>query len=185
MIPETCVLIADGSEEMEAVIIVDVLRRAEWPVKLVGLNDSAITASRGVTITPDCAFDSIDFDETQLLIIPGGLPGVETLKNDQRILDLVNDFHHAGKWLACICAAPLVLQAAGEFLGRNITSHPSVKDTLSSEFDWSSERVVVDGPLVTSQGPGTSFDFALKLIELIDSPEKASDLAKAMVLRST
>ncbi|HBA84037.1 MAG TPA: DJ-1 family protein [Verrucomicrobia bacterium] len=173
--------IANGSEEMEAVIVIDVLRRAQWEVTCVGLDERPIKASRGVVIVPDAAWNSLDTAAYDMIVIPGGNEGARNLRGDPRVLKTVRDFFEAGKVVAAICAGPLVLQEAGILKDRKMTCHPNVVSELTATRRLE-EKVVVDGHLVTSQGPGTAFQFALTLVAMKDGQEKADALAKAMVL---
>ena len=173
---------APGFEEMEGVIIVDVCRRAGWQVETVGLAPGLVRASRGVQVQPDRVWADIDPLAYDILILPGGGPGTDALIRDPRVLETVRAYEKAGKWVAAICAAALVLQAAGILKpARKVTCHPAVSQKLTT-VPRQSARTVVDGRLVTSQGPGTAFDFALTLIRLIDGPALAEKLSKDMVL---
>jgi 4-methyl-5(b-hydroxyethyl)-thiazole monophosphate biosynthesis len=173
--------LTDGVEEMEAVIAIDVLRRAGWDVVAVGMKSGLVTASRRVSIQPDKSWDQIDPASFDIIVIPGG-KGAETLARDARLLAAIREFHAAGKWLAAICAAPIVLQAAGVLKDRNFTCFPSTarEITTGRRLD---DKVVVDGHVITSQGPGTSFDFALTLIRLIDGDDAADRVAAQMIWR--
>jgi 4-methyl-5(b-hydroxyethyl)-thiazole monophosphate biosynthesis len=167
---------------MEGVIIVDVCRRAGWTVDTVGLAPGLVKASRGVRVQPDLVWGDIDPLSYDLLILPGGAAGTEALIADPRVLAAIRAFDQAGKWLGAICAAALALQAAGILtLHRKITCHPAVENKLTT-VRRETDNTVVDGRLITSQGPGTAFDFALTLVRLIDGPEKAHRLSHEMVL---
>ena len=179
--PTVLVPLANGVEEMEAVIIIDVLRRAQWSVTTAGVDEGTITASRGVRLVPDKPWSAITPADFDILMIPGGGPGVERLLADARVLDAVRAFDRAGKRIGAVCAGPLVLQAAGILAGRKATCHPGVADRLTVTPRLT-DRVVVDGRLITSQGPGTSFEFALAMVRLVEGAAKADALAKAMVL---
>ena len=173
---------APGFEEMEGVIIVDVCRRAGWTVDTVGLKPGLVTASRGVRVQPDRVWDAVSPETYDILILPGGAGGVEALMADSRVLETIRLFDRAGKWIGAICAGPLALQAAGILTaGRAVTCHPGVAEKLTT-VPRQSARTVVEGHLVTSQGPGTAFDFALTLIRLIDGAEAANRLARGLVL---
>jgi 4-methyl-5(b-hydroxyethyl)-thiazole monophosphate biosynthesis len=178
---EALVPLADGVEEMEAVIIMDVLRRAKWRVVGCGLRPGLVTASRGVLLQPDTEWDRIDPLAFEVLVLPGGAGGTQALSDDARVLETVRRFVRDQRLVGAICAAPRVLKAAGVVGGRRITCHPSVRDAFG-EHPISNERVVVDGRLVTSQGPGTTFEFALKLIALVDGPPAAEAVAKGLIL---
>ena len=172
--------VADGSEEMEAVITVDVLRRAGWHVTLAGMKPGLVTASRGVRIQPDAAWDEVDPATFDAIMIPGG-KAAHDLARDERLLASVRAHHRAGKWIGAICAAPLVLQAAGILDGVRATCHPSVTDQLT-RAKHAPERVIVSGRIITSQGPATTFDFALALVRAIDGDAAARTIAAGMVL---
>ena len=175
--------LADGVEEMEAVILVDALRRVGWDVVTASVKEGggAVCASRQVRLLPDAAWSEIEPGSFDLLAIPGGGPGTDVLRSDKRVLDAVCRFAADGKWVAAICAGPLVLQAAGILDGRTATSHPAVRDGLTG-CRTSDERVVVDGRLVTSQGPGTAFELAVALVRLVDGAERADALAAELLL---
>lgn len=179
--PRILIPLADGVEEMEAVILIDVLRRAGFEVVTAGLTANPVTASRGVRLIPDKSWTEIDPSTFDVLAIPGGAAGVANLKADPRILKAIRAFDHAGKWIAAICAGPLVLQQAGILTGRHITCHPGVASQLTVTPRLN-DRVVVDNRLVTSQGPGTSFEFALTLVRLLTDSTTADALGKTMVL---
>lgn len=190
--------IADGVEEMEAVIIIDTLRRARWEVvsalvtsldassadaepETNGKGEKAVRASRGVRLLPDAEWRNIEPDSFDVLVLPGGGGGTEVLSSDKSVIEAVQSFVRSGKIVGAICAAPLVLQKAGVLDGRKATCHPAVREELTSA-DLQDERVVVDGRIVTSQGPGTAFDFALEIIRLIEGADAADAVAAELVL---
>lgn len=177
------VLMTDGSEEMEAVITVDVLRRAGIEVSTVGMNSRMVTCSRDVMINTDIVFDDLDdIMKYEALVLPGGLGGAERFMADPRVIDAIRQFHQADKLICAICAAPLVLEAAGILSGRTVTCHPSVADRLSSGRH-ESIPVKLDGNILTSQGPGTAFEFALKIIALLMKEPAALQVRKGLVLK--
>lgn len=173
--------LAEGCEEMEAVIVVDTLRRAGWDVTTAGLEPGLVTASRGVMLQPDTTWNAVDPTDFDLLIMPGGGPGTARLKADVRVLETARVFAAAGKWLAAICAAPLVLHAAGVLEGRKATCYPGVEEGLDG-VAWLDDRVVVDGHIVTSRGPGTAFEFALALIRLLEGETAARSVGEGMLV---
>lgn len=178
-----CVLVADGSEEMEVVIPVDVMRRAGLHVFLAGVGETRlVTGSRGVRLAPDGAWDPDETARFDMLVIPGGLGGSKTMREELSLLEAIRDFAATGRWLASICAGPTVLQAAGVLEGRTYTSYPSSRDELP-DGKWVDEPVVCDGRLITSQGPGTAFGFALRIVEALVSPEAAARVADGMLTR--
>jgi 4-methyl-5(b-hydroxyethyl)-thiazole monophosphate biosynthesis len=173
--------IAEGCEEMEVVIVADILRRAGWNVVLAGLNGTnPVTASRKVKIIPDARWEELDLLAFDLLILPGGAGGTKVLCEHDGIQEAIRIFDIEEKWIAAICAAPLALHKAGVLKGRSFTCYPSIEKEMH-RADRSDEAVVVDRNLITSQGPGTAFTFALKLIELLDSPAAAEKVRTGLI----
>lgn len=154
--------LAEGVEEMEAVIAIDVLRRAGFTVVTAGLQAGPVTASRGVRLIPDTTLEAVSALDFDALVLPGG-KGVTLLKQDARVLAAVRALHERGRWVCAVCAAPLVLQEAGILGGRRVTCFPGVAGQLTATTRVD-ERVVVDGTLITSQGAGTSLEFALAIV---------------------
>jgi 4-methyl-5(b-hydroxyethyl)-thiazole monophosphate biosynthesis len=178
----TLIPLADGVEEMEAVIVADTLVRAQWQVTLVGLEAGVVTASRGIKLQPDATWDAIDPDTFDIMVLPGGAGGAARLAADPRITDALRAFRAQDRWIAAICAAPaVVLHAAGITLARRATCYPGMEVGLDGT-DWQEDRVVVDDRIVTSRGPGTAFEFALTLIRLIDGDETADEVAAGMLI---
>lgn len=173
--------IANGSEEMEAVIVIDTLRRAKWHVTVAGLNEGAIEASRGVRLVPDTTWDEVDPLGFDILILPGGVGGTKAMCLHQGLQQALRDFDAKGKWIGAICAAPLALDAAGVLAGKRFTCYPGSEEKMP-HLERSGEKVVVDGHLITSQGPGTAFEFALKIIAECDGPNKAAEVRAGLLL---
>ena len=176
------VLLAPGFEEIEAITVIDVLRRAEVRVTVAGLQEGEITGSHEITVRPDKTLDEVRPEEFDMVVLPGGLPGTDHLRDDPRVTSFVREMERAGKYTCAICAAPTVLKAAGVAEGRSVTSHPIVEEDLKG-LDYSEERVVVDGPVVTSRGAGTAMEFALELVRILVGAEKADVLAQMMLAR--
>lgn len=179
--PNVLIPIANGTEEMEAVITIDILRRAQWNVVVAGVDEGPVTASRGVRLIPDRGWLEINPADFDILMIPGGAPGVERFLSFAPLLETIRTFHGAGKWIGAICAGPLTLQAAGILAGKKATCHPGVAARLTAARRLD-ERTVVDGRIITSQGAGTTFEFALTLVRLVDGPDKAKTIADSIVL---
>ena len=181
--------IAEGSEEIELVTIVDVLRRAGVEVTVASANRDQtlqITASRGLKITADMTLDDCAENHYDLIAVPGGLPGSEHL-GEHPVLDLMlRDQAAQGKLFGAICAAPaLVLASKGLLLDKTATCYPSFQQTLEAKEVDSAARVVVDGNCITSQGPGTALDFALELVEQLCGLVKREEVGAPMVLTTT
>ena len=162
--------IAEGCEELEAVTIIDLLRRAGIEVITAGLEAGPVKASRGVVLMPDTTLDEALSQEYDMVVLPGGGPGSDRLDADDRIRDLLVKMANSEKFTAAICAAPKVLNNAGLLKGKAATCYPGVLGNLDLPGLDTKQSVVQDGKVVTSRGPGTAIDFALTLIEnLIDS----------------
>ena len=174
--------IANGCEEMEAVIIIDTLRRAEWDVVVVGLTDGTIEASRGVKLVPDTTWEHINPSDFDVLLLPGGFGGTEALMAHAGVQQALRDFNEKGKWIGSICAAALALNEAGILKGRRFTCYPGVEAKLPADVQPVNEPVVVDDHLITSQGPGTAFEFALKVIAECSSPNTATEVRAGLLL---
>ncbi len=174
--------LADGFEEIEAITVIDVLRRAGFSVTVAGLKAGAVTGSRKLAVLPDAALDAVLAADYDMVVFPGGQPGTDHLRKDERILGIARKMDEKKKWIGAICAAPLVIRDAGIATGCKLTSYPGVEEELKG-YVYVRERVVVDGKIVTSRGPGAAMEFALKLVELLESPSKAEGLAAQMVVR--
>lgn len=164
--------LAEGFEEIEAISVIDILRRAEIEVLTAGLKEGLAEGSHKVKVLPDTTLEKVDGHDFDALVLPGGAPGFINLGNDQRILDMAREMNRAGKCVAAICAAPSVLIKAGVLQGRRATVSPSGKAQVQSCADFSEDRVVVDKNLITSRAPGTALEFALKLVEQLAGREK-------------
>lgn len=174
--------LADGCEELEAVTIIDLLRRAGIEVTVAGLKPGIVKASRDVQLVPDVTLDVALQDHYDMLVLPGGMPGATNLKADPRILDLVRRMAADGKYTAAICAAPTVLLEAGVLAGKQATSYPGFLDALNPPgVALSSAPVVQDGTIVTSRGPGTAMDFALTLIETLAGADVRAKVEAGLV----
>lgn len=184
MTKKVLVPIADGSEEIEAVSIVDVLRRAGADVTVASVGPLKITASRGVRIEADRSIADCLEERWDLVALPGGMPGAENLNNSRELARLLERQREQDLPYAAICAAPaVVLEAQGLLQGRKATAHPGFSDRLANREAVES-RVVVDGNVVTSRGPGTAIEFALALVSLLYGEEKAAEVAEPMLVRS-
>jgi 4-methyl-5(b-hydroxyethyl)-thiazole monophosphate biosynthesis len=173
--------LADGVEEMEAVIIADTLRRAGWTVVLAGLNGThPVTASRKIKIIPDARWEELDLLSFDILILPGGAGGTQALCEHDGVQEAIRVFDIKEKWIGAICAAPLALHKAGILKDRAFTCYPGVEKEMRRD-DRSDEAVVTDRNLVTSQGPGTAFTFALQLISLMENEQATAKVRNGLI----
>lgn len=174
--------LANGCEEMEAVIIIDTLRRAGWDVAAAGLAAGTIEAANGVKLVPDTTWDQINPADFDVLLTPGGFGGTMALCEHEGVQQALRDFDSNEKWIGSICASPLALHAAGILEGKRFTCYPGVEEKLPANVQPVNEPVVVDGHLITSRGPGTAFEFALKVIAECSSPNTAAEVRAGLLL---
>ncbi|KAG5120310.1 hypothetical protein JHK82_034730 [Glycine max] len=180
--PKILVPIANGSEEMEAVIIIDILRRAKAKVVVASVEDKLeIVASRKVKLEADMLLDEAAKLSYDLIVLPGGLGGAQTFANSETLVSLLKKQRESNIYYGAICASPaLVLEPHGLLKGKKATAFPVMCNKLSDQSEVEN-RVVVDGNLITSRGPGTSIEFALAIVEKLFGRKLALELAKAVV----
>lgn len=180
--PRVLVPLAQGCEELEAVTIIDLLRRANINVITAGLDDKPITCSRNVVLIADTNLNSVINDDFDLIVLPGGLPGADNLNADKRIHQLITRLNAEDKFVAAICAAPKVLLNNGILDGKQTTAYPnslSQLDTLNIQL--SDKAIEIDGNVITSKGPGTAMDFALTLIETLLGKEARQQVEEPLM----
>ncbi len=182
MTKKVLVPIAEGTEEIEAVCIIDVLRRAGAEVVVASVGEKTVTCSRGVQIVTDRLIGECKAEAFDMIARPGGVPGAQNLRDSADLTELLKKQTGSGGFFGAICASPaVVLQAHGLLVNRQATSHPAFSDQLESNESIES-RVVVDGNCITSRGPGTALEFALALVERLYGEEKAREVGAPMVL---
>ncbi|MBD3306392.1 DJ-1 family protein [candidate division KSB3 bacterium] len=176
--------IADGTEEIEAVSIIDTLRRSGARVTVASVNELEITASRGVKLVADARIGECVGQTYDAIVLPGGTAGAENLRDCPELIEMLKAQQQAGRVYAAICAAPVVvLQHHGLLAGKKATCHPSLAEQLENK-EAAEHRVVVDGTCVTSRGPGTAIEFALKLIEVLFDADRAQKVAEPMLVKA-
>jgi protein deglycase len=173
--------LAEGFEEIEALTVVDILRRAEIDVVMAGQKDGLVEGAHKIVVKPDASLGKISIRDFDGVVLPGGFPGFVNLGKDERVLDMVREMDKSGRYVAAICAAPSVLVKAGVLQGRKATVNPAGKAEVSGCANYCEDRVVVDKNLITSQSPGTAMEFALKLVEVL-AGEEAMRKVKAQTL---
>jgi 4-methyl-5(b-hydroxyethyl)-thiazole monophosphate biosynthesis len=173
--------LAEGFEEIEAVTIVDLLRRADIEVRTAALAGRKVTGSHGIAVEADLQLGDVAEADYDMIVLPGGMPGSEHLRQDARVVALLQEFARSGRYTAAICAAPGVLAHAGLLEGRRATSFPGfLRAESAAGVCLSDDPVVVDGKVVTSRGPGTAIDFSLALIELLKGKPAADAVASRL-----
>ncbi len=175
-------LLAPGYEELEAVTVVDILRRAGVEVVMAGLEEGPVSSAREVKIIPDATLDEVVEEDFDLIVLPGGLDGTERLAGDKRVNTLLKKQLEKGRAVGAICAAPTLLDRAGLASGKRLTCHPICqKDIKDAALEG--ERVVQDGILITSQAPGTAMEFAFKLVEFLEGPKRVEEVNKGVLAK--
>lgn len=171
--------LADGFEEIEALTVVDVLRRADIKCDMCGINGINVKGSHGIEVKCDKVLKDIDADDYNAVVLPGGMPGAKNLKENQNVIKIVKKYYGEGKIVAAICAAPMVLNEAGIITGKEITSYPNIE---LDNCNYVEKVVAEDGNIITSRGPATSIYFALKLVEKLSNLEKIDELKDKMMI---
>lgn len=174
------IFLAEGYEEIEGLTVVDLLRRAQIEIVMVSVTGNIyVTGSHKIETKADILFEKADFSDADMLVLPGGMPGTNNLKNHEGLDRLLKEAEKQGKKLAAICAAPIVLGSKGLLQGKKATCYPGHEDELTGAHIKNLE-VVQDGNFITSKGMGTAIDFSLTLIEIIVGKTEATRLAKAI-----
>lgn len=176
--------LAPGFEEIEAITVIDILRRAGVDVMVAGTQSGPIEASRKTRHVPDCTLDEVRAEDFDMIVLPGGEPGTTNLRRDPRIKQIIETLQAKHRGIAAICAAPSVLSAYGILNGRTATSHPAVRtEVAAGAKKVSDQRVVIDGPIVTSQAAGTAMEFAFALVEILCGADKAAEVNRGVLAR--
>lgn len=174
------VFLAPGFEEVEALTVVDYLRRVKpIQVEMVAIGDSLqVSGSHHIEVKADKQIDDLsDLSAYEAVIIPGGMPGAANLRDDQRVIKIVREMNAAGKLVAAICAGPIVLEKAKIIDGKKVTSYPGFEKELLNSI-YQETAVVKDGNIITSRGPGKAVDFALELVTVLVGAKEAETLRK-------
>lgn len=178
---KVCVMLADGFEEVEALTTVDLLRRAKIYVDTVSVTDDyTVHGAHGINVQTEELLTEADFSDTDMIVLPGGMPGTTNLKEQEGLRSLLCQFAEDGRYLAAICAAPTVLDDLGLLKGKRVTCYPGVEKEIKDAI-LTHTPVMTDGNIITSQGVGTAIDFALKLIEVLTDEDKAKEIAESIV----
>ena len=180
--PSALVILSPGFEEVEAITVIDLLRRAAIDLTVAGLGGTNIIGSHNISVTADTELTKVDHNEFDILILPGGQPGTNNMKANPIILQWLRERNSKAKWIAAICAAPIILHAAGIADNLKLTSYPTVKDTFDKSI-YSEDNVVVDKNIITSRGVGTAIDFSLAIISKLIDQSTADDIKTKIVFQ--
>ena len=175
------ILLAEGFEEIEAITIIDVLRRGSVKCDICSIRDRKVIGAHKIKIKVDILLSEIEVDSYDAVILPGGMPGAKNLKEDSRVIDILKRFKIKNKIIGAICAAPIVLKEAGIIIDKTITSYPDFKDELS-ESNYSEDIVTNDGNIFTSRGPATAIYFALELLKQLADQQIYQNVKEGMLV---
>lgn len=175
-----CVILANGFEEAEALVPVDLLRRAEIPVLMAGVDSLSVTGSHQITVQADCLLSEVKPENIELLFLPGGLQGVAAMANHKAVTDLICAVAQKRGHLAAICAAPTLLSSLGLLDGYTAVCYPGMEGQLSDVVIQSTCPVITDRDRTTGEAAGSAFQFGLRLIELLRGPDTAQRVRQAI-----
>ena len=175
------IFMADGCEEIEGLTVVDIVRRAKMEIVMISVTGKKeVTSSHGVTFLADVLAEETGYEDLDGIVLPGGMPGTTNLKEDENVRKAVQEAYDDGRYVAAICAAPTILADMGLLKGKRATCYPDMESEIEDAY-LTGAPVATDENIITSQGVGTAIDFALKLIEVLISEEKAVEIADSIV----
>lgn len=173
--------LAEGFEEIEAISIIDVLRRADIQTTVVSVTgNKEITGSHDVTVIADQLYEEIDYNLVRMIVLPGGMPGARNLKEHEALGKQIVNFHNEGKPLGAICAAPIVLGGLNILQGKKATCFPGFEDQLKGA-EVTGNNVEVSGKVITGKGAGVAIQFALRIVEMLKGEKVALNLAEKLI----
>ena len=183
MTKKVCVFLADGFEEIEGLTVVDLLRRAQIEVTMVSITGKmTVHGAHGIDVQADELFENMNYEEQDMLVLPGGMPGTIHLGEHRGLEKLLREFYKKERYIAAICAAPSVFGKYGFLQGRKATSYPGFEKELVGA-KCVTDAVAVSDFVITSRGMGTAIEFSLALIEQLLNKEKAEQIAEAIIYR--
>ncbi|MDD2513005.1 MAG: DJ-1/PfpI family protein [Proteiniphilum sp.] len=179
---KVALFLANGFEEIEALVTVDILRRAQIPVLTVSITqEKRVTGAHNIPLIADAVFRETNFSEVGVLVLPGGMPGAQHLNEHEGLKKLIREFNQRGERIAAICAAPMVLGGLGLLREKRATCYPGFEEKLTGAH-VTGEKVVTDRNITTGKGPGLAFDFALALVEQIAGSDKRKETERGLLL---
>ncbi len=178
--PNALIVLADGFEEMEAISVIDILRRAQFKVIVAGLDSHEVTSCRGINVTADSTLENESANAFDIIILPGGEPGSTRLEHSELLKTVLTQQHAQKKWIAALCSAPRILAGLGFLDGVRATSFPTAEAFMTGAL-YQKKPVVVDQHFITGRGPGPAMRFALAIVETLVGQSTAEDIKKAML----
>ena len=177
------IIVAPGFEEIEAISVIDILRRAKVDVTIAGLDTLTTTGSHDISIIADSLFIDVSSSLYDVLILPGGEPGTTHLENNSLVSDCIQHHIQNDKIVAAICASPRILDKLGYLTSKDATSHPSMKTRLT-QCIYKEDRVVTTNQVITSRGPGTALEFALAILTVLGLTKESQELKESMLIQT-
>lgn len=180
---KAAIFLAEGFEEIEALTVVDICRRGGTVIDMISITEEIpVISSHGVKVAADKVFSQVEFETYDMLILPGGMPGTKNLEAHEPLMEQIDAFYARGKYIAAICAAPSIFGHRGILKGRNACSYPSFESHLEGA-SVTTGPVEISDHVITSRGMGTAIDFGLAIVSVLGTPEKAEEIAEAIVYR--
>ena len=178
---DICVFFADGYEEIEALTVVDILRRASIPVKMVSITEEKeVTSSHQITVKMDALLSEVDFDKVEMIVLPGGMPGTKNLEACETLMEQVDAFVKVGRPVSAICAAPSILGHRGHLKGKKACCYPSFEGHLEGAEVLKAPSVIADN-IITGRGMGAAIPFALSILERYQGKDAAAEMADKII----
>ena len=177
--------LANGVEEIEAITIIDVLRRGGVEVTSLSIDESGmdVEGAHKIGLVADACWEDGEVESADMIVLPGGMGGMLALKADSRVLEALQGFNKAGKFIGALCAAPVVLQEAGILKGRTVVCYPGMEVDLPDAIFMSGCNVIRDGNVITGTGPATAMEFALAILDMLKGSECRNEIAKGLLFR--
>ena len=180
---KVCLQLADGFEEIEAISVVDILRRADIEVQMVSImGKKEVVGAHNITVIADVLFDHVDYSNVDMIVLPGGGVGTRNMAEHVGLIQQLKKQAMDGKWIAAICAAPTILGKLGLLEGKSAVCYPGCEPQLTGANVNSAPSVIVDGKIITSRGPGTSLEFGLKIVGVLKGLEVVNGLREQMIV---
>ena len=177
--PQICVPLANGFEEIEAISIIDICRRAQIQVIVAGVDGIYAQGAQNISIETDCLIDTVDVNTLDMLVLPGGLAGTQILSEHPLVQSLLKQMQQAGKHIGAICAAPYALHRAN-VLSEDFTCYPGIEDKIAGA-NRQDRAVVINNKVITSQGVGTALCFALEIVKLLQGEKTYQQIKQAVL----